>query len=120
MENPETHPGDPATAASESHRNPATQPAAQPTQVQVDDVDSAADYANFCRISGTPEELLIDFGLNPQPMGTPSQPIVVTQRIVTNWHTAKRLLSVLQMTIARHEAVFGVLETDVQRRIQQR
>ena len=91
-----------------------------PAQVQINDTDTESAYANFCRISGTPEELLIDFGLNPQPVGTPTHPIVVDQRIVTSWHTAKRLLSALQMTVARHEAVFGVLETDVQRRIHNR
>ena len=85
--------------------------------MQVDDSENAAGYENFCRISGTPEELLMDFGLNPQPVGTPQQPIVVSQRIVTNWYTAKRLLSVLQITVARHEATFGILETDIQRRI---
>lgn len=92
---------------------PAPQPAAQ---VQVDDSKVKACYANFCRVTGTPEELVIDFGLNPQPIGMPTQPIVVTQRIVTNLYTAKRLVQVLQMTVQRHEATFGVLETDVQKR----
>ncbi len=87
------------------------------TQVEVDDSKVVACYANFCRVTGTPEELLIDFGLNSQPFGMPTQPIVVTQRIVTNLYTAKRLLQVLQMTVQRHEAVFGVLETDVQKRV---
>ncbi len=91
-----------------------------PVQIQINDVNAVADYANFCRISGTPEELLIDFGLNPQPVGTPTEPIVVTQRIVTSWHTAKRLLSALKMSVDRHENVFGVLETDIQRRIRTR
>lgn len=74
-------------------------------------------YSNFCRLSASPEELLIDFGLNPQPVGVPLQPVAVTQRIVTGWHTAKRLVQVLQMTVERHEAAFGVLETDVQKRV---
>ena len=76
-----------------------------------------AHYANCCRFSGTPEELLIDFGFNPQPTSTTTHPIVVTQRVVTGWHTAKRLLHVLQTTVKRHEAAFGVLETDVQKRV---
>ena len=42
--------------------------------------------------TGTPEELIIDFGLNPQPMGIPTQPVQISQRIVTNYYTAKRLL----------------------------
>ena len=86
-------------------------------QVQINDSGTYSGYANFCRISGTPEEVLIDFGLNPQPVGTPQEPIMVSQRIVTNWYTAKRLLHALQISVARHEAVFGVLETDVQRRV---
>jgi len=98
--------------------SPASPP--PPAQVQISDTDAVADYANFCRISGTPEELLIDFGLNPQPVGTPSEPIVISQRVVTSWHTAKRLLSALQMSVERHESVFGVLETDIQRRIRHR
>jgi hypothetical protein len=60
----------------------------------------------------------VDFGLNQQPMGTPTEPIVVTQRIVMNYYTAKRMFHALMMTLQRHEAAFGVLETDVQRRVQ--
>jgi len=35
---------------------------------------------------------------------------------VTNLYTAKRLLHVLQLTVQRHEATFGAIETDVQKR----
>ena len=92
---------------------------AQPArvQVQIDDTKALASYSNFCRVTGTPEELIIDFGLNPQPVGIPTQPIVVSQRIITNFYTAKRMLTALQMTVARHEATFGVLEIDVQKRV---
>ncbi len=99
------------TPLSQPPPSPAPQPAGH---VEVDDSKVRACYANFCRVTGTPEELVIDFGLNPQPVGVPTQPIVVTQRIVTNLYTAKRLVQVLQMTVQRHEATFGVLETDVQ------
>jgi len=89
----------------------------QRPQIQIDDSKVLALYANFCRVTGTPEELIIDFGLNPQPFGIPTEPIAVTQRIITNFFTAKRMLAALQMTIQRHEATFGVLETDVQKRV---
>ncbi|MDR0871524.1 MAG: DUF3467 domain-containing protein [Planctomycetaceae bacterium] len=99
----------------------ADQPAAneQPQQVQVrlDDSKVAATYANFCRVTGMPEELIIDFGLNPQPIGLPSNPIVITDRIVTNFYTAKRMLYALQATIQRHEQTFGTLEIDIQKRV---
>jgi len=36
---------------------------------------------------------------------------------VVNYYTAKRMLAALQLTIQRHEAAFGTLETDVQKRV---
>ncbi len=98
---------------------PATRPAQAPAQAQlrVDDSNIVALYANFCRVTGTPEELIIDFGLNPQPVGIPTEPIKVGQRIIVNFFTAKRLLGALSMSVQRHEAVFGVLETDINKRL---
>ena len=92
-------------------------PAQQQVQVTVNDANAISAYANFCRVTGSPEELIVDFGLNPQPMGVPKDPIEVRQRIIMNFWTAKRLLAALQMSVQRHEAVFGVLETDVQKRL---
>ena len=63
----------------DARRRPAEPQAAQQAQrvqVQIDDAKALASYANFCRVTGTPEELIIDFGLNPQPVGVPTQPIV--------------------------------------------
>ncbi len=93
------------------------QPQAQPPQIQVNDADAIALYANFCRVTGSPEELIIDFGLNPQPIGVPREPIAIKQRIILNYYTAKRLLHALSMSVQRHEAVFGVLETDINKRL---
>jgi hypothetical protein len=90
-----------------------------PPSVKFDDSKVCATYANFCRITGTPEELIVDFGLNPQPIGVPTTPITVTSRIVTNFYTAKRMLLALQTTIQRHEEKFGTLEIDLQKRIKQ-
>lgn len=94
-------------------------PPAQPQRqaLQVDDSAIIGSYANFCRVTGSPEELIIDFGLNPQPIGVPTVPIKLTQRIVTNFYTAKRLLAALQVAVQRHEMAFGVLETDVNKRV---
>lgn len=102
-----------APAAQEAQQ----QQQAQPVQVQVNDENANADYANFCRVTGSPEELIVDFGLNPQPVGVPKDPINVNQRVIMNFYTAKRLLAALQMSVQRHEAVFGVLETDIQKRL---
>lgn len=89
----------------------------QMMQVEVDDSHVTASYANFCRVTGSPEELIIDFGLNPQPVGVPKNPIAVTQRVIVNYYTSKRLLHALSLSVQRHEAVFGVLETDIQKRV---
>lgn len=92
-------------------------PAQQRGQVAVTDKDAISLYANFCRVTGTPEELILDFGLNAQPFGVPTEPVEVKQRIVVNYFTAKRMLQALHMSVQRHEQAFGVLETDVQKRV---
>ena len=116
MSKPTDKEDSPAVAAGQTDAQ-RLQPQQQRVQVEIDDSKAVALYANFCRVTGTPEELIIDFGLNPQPFGVPTAPIAVTQRIVSNFFTAKRMLHALQLTIQRHEATFGVLETDVQKRV---
>jgi hypothetical protein len=86
-------------------------------RVEVNDKNAVCLYANFCRVTGTPEELILDFGLNAQPFGVPTEPVEVKQRIVTNYYTAKRMLQALHMSVQRHEQAFGVLETDVNKRV---
>lgn len=90
---------------------------AAPT-IAVDDSNAIACYANFCRVSSTPEELILDLGLNPTPYNPDSSGIKVSQRIIMNHFTAKRLLTALSMSLQRHEQAFGVLETDVRKRVQ--
>ena len=93
-------------------------PEAQQTQeVIVDDANANAGYANFCRVSSTPEELILDLGLNPTPYATGKVDVKVNQRIILNHFTAKRLWSALSMALQRHEQAFGVLETDVRKRV---
>jgi len=107
---------------SDSENPPETEvarsPEAQQTQeVVVTDVNANAGYANFCRVSSTPEELILDLGLNPTPYATGKVEVKVTQRIILNHYTAKRLWSALSMALQRHEQAFGVLETDVRKRV---
>jgi hypothetical protein len=107
-----------ATVADETQesRTPSDQ-GQQQVRVQVDDKHAVCSYANFCRVTGTPEELIIDFGLNSQPFGVPQEAVQITQRIVTNYFTAKRMLHALHLSVQRHEQAFGVLETDVNKRV---
>ena len=89
-----------------------------PQPLRVDESRIHATYANFVRVTGTPEELIVDFGLNKQAAGDQTDAIHLTQRLVLNFFTAKRLAVALQMAAQRHEAAFGTLETDVQKRLQ--
>jgi hypothetical protein len=102
-------------AKTDEAQTPADQQRGQ--RVEVTDKNCISLYANFCRVTGTPEELILDFGLNAQPFGVPTEPVEVKQRIVTNYFTAKRMLQALHMSVQRHEQAFGVLETDVQKRV---
>jgi hypothetical protein len=110
VETEATPPSAPASQANETQQRP------QP--IPVDDSKAIASYANFCRVTGSPEEMIIDFGLNDQPMGVPGEPLVISQRIIVNFYTAKLLLGALSMAVQRHEATFGVLETNIQKRVQ--
>jgi hypothetical protein len=83
----------------------------------VDTSSLSAAYANFCRVTGTPEELVLDFGLNTQMTPTPAEAIKLTHRVVLNFFTAKRLLGALQLALQQHEGVYGQLEVDVARRM---
>ena len=91
-------------------------PQQQQTEVVVDDSATLPSYSNFCRVTATPEEVILDFGLNPQPFATGRQDVKANQRLVMNFYTAKRLLTALGMTIQRHEQTFGAIELDVRRR----
>lgn len=101
----------------ETDASPTNGPEAVRQRVEIQDKDAHCSYANFCRVTGTPEELILDFGLNSQPYGVPTEPVQVNQRIVTNYYTAKRMLQALHLSVQRHEQAFGVLETDVQKRV---
>jgi hypothetical protein len=101
-------------AAAEAQQ--AARPAAQQTEVVVDETGAHAAYANFARVTATPEEVIVDFALNPQPFAVGRQDVKVSQRLIMNFFTAKRLLGALSMTIQRHESAFGAIELDVRRR----
>jgi hypothetical protein len=104
----------------EGRSNPETAAPAQPVQAPQFSVDTSqlsTAYANFCRVTGTPEELVLDFGLNTQMSPTPTEPIKLTHRLVVNFFTAKRLLGALHLAVQQHERVYGVLEVDVQKRV---
>ena len=85
--------------------------------IELDESNVETTFANYCRVTGTPEELIIDFALTSQPFAPSEVSVKIDQRLVTNYYTAKRFLQAMQISISRHEQAFGVLETDVRRRV---
>ena len=97
---------------------PAPAPAAQQQQqIPTDSSSLSTVYTNFCRVSVTPEELVLDFGLNPQISAAPTDPVKLTHRVVMNFFTAKRLLLALNNVVVQHENAYGALELDFQKRV---
>jgi hypothetical protein len=94
-----------------------TPPAQQPPQFATDASEISAVYANFCRVNVTPEELVLDFGLNTQMVPTGAETVKLSHRIVMNFYTAKRLLGALMNVVQAHETSFGALELDFQKRM---
>lgn len=94
----------------------AERPAAR-DEVQGSIANAVRTYAKFCQVTGTPEELNLDFGLNSRPPTVPGEPMAIDARVTLNYFTAKRMMAALYVSLQRFEANFGVLETDVQKRL---
>jgi hypothetical protein len=89
-----------------------------PVRLEISAQGMTTTYANFFRVAGTFEELLLDFGFHTGiVVGTTPEPAKVTHRMVMSFATAKRLLGALQAAIHRHEQTFGPVETDPQKRV---
>jgi hypothetical protein len=86
-------------------------------QFSMDTADLSTVYTNFCHVTFTPEELILDFGLNTQTPPQPGQPIKLTHRVVMNFYTAKRLMNGLAFAVNRFENLFGQLELDFNKRV---
>jgi|SRR5581483_348421 len=102
----------------EARTTPEAQAQAQvPPQFATEYGSLSTIYTNFCRVNVTPEELILDFGLNPTLAPNPQEPIKMTHRVVMNFFTAKRLLNALIRVVSEYENNYGVLELDIQRRL---
>ena len=98
----------------------------QQIRMRLDEREMKTCYANAFRTNGTAVEVLLDFGLNlvvpsgqPAADGQPQQPEImfqVTERVILNYYSAKRLAITLSQLIRRHEEQFGELEMDVTKR----
>lgn len=82
------------------------------------DASAHATYSNLCRVTGTPEEVILDFALNPNAFGgVVDEPLKVDHRIVMGYEATKRTALVLLETVRRHEERFGEIELDPRRRL---
>ena len=93
----------------------ADKPTGTSNQPPCDYSKAQTTYANFLWVNATAEELVIDFGLTGNPGAKDGHP--VSQRVVMNYFTAKRLLMVLGVAVGQHEKDFGELEIDPQKRL---
>jgi hypothetical protein len=67
-------------------------------------------YTNIYRASGSPEELILDFGLDAhRRTAEGGEAAVMLQRLVLSWGSAKRLAVMLRDLVQMHEKTHGVI-----------
>lgn len=94
----------------------------QQLKLNIDQHDVRTEYANAFRTNGTAEEVMLDFGINQvaPPTKNQVQPEInfrISQRVIMNYYSAKRLAMALGQLVRRHEEQFGELELDVNKRV---
>ena len=120
-------------AGAEDAGSPETQAGQQTGQqvrVKIDDAGMHTNYANAFRTNVTAEEVIVDLGLNqvfmnrqagqPADAAQPAGEIQfqITERLIMNYYTAKRLAITLSQIIRRYEDRFGDLKLNAADRVQ--
>ena len=86
-----------------SQPNPASAPQARKLRIKYE--ETAAKYANQTILSGSTDEVFLDFSSGPVPDAATGESIVpVHTRIAMSHSGARRLLAALQQTLKRIEA----------------
>ena len=90
-------------------------------RVRIDESSVKTSYASGFRPAATPEEVVLDFGLNmTRPTGQKDVPYEVVfkaeNRIVMNYYAVKRLAIALGQLVRRYEDQFGELELNASKR----
>ncbi|MFP4106041.1 MAG: DUF3467 domain-containing protein [Phycisphaerae bacterium] len=96
----------------------------QQVRLHVDDRQMDTTYSNSFRTNGTADEVFLDFGVNLMNPPTTREgqaelTFKVSDRIIMNYYSAKRLAITLSQLVRRHEEQFGELELDVNKRRKQ-
>lgn len=90
----------------------------KPATPEIDQSNLHVTYANVCRIAQTPNEVLVDFGMNPNFFGTIlDEPLKLESRVIMSHDAAKRLCLHLMATIQNFESKYGAIELDVTKRL---
>lgn len=90
----------------------------KPAAPQIDAANLRTSYANVCRIAQTPNEVIVDFGLNPNFFGAIlDEPLKLDTRVILSHDAAKRLCLHLTATIQNFESRYGTIELDVTKRL---
>ena len=71
----------------------------------------------MCRIAQTLNEVIIDFGVNPNFFGGLDEPLRLENRVIMSHDAAKRLCLHLLETIRAYEARYGAIELDPAKRL---
>ncbi|MES2570045.1 MAG: DUF3467 domain-containing protein [Verrucomicrobiota bacterium] len=90
----------------------------KPVSTQIDTSNLRTSYANVCRIAQTPNEVIVDFGMNPNFFGNIlEESLKLDNRVILSHDAAKRLCIHLTATIQNFEARYGTIELDVTKRL---
>jgi hypothetical protein len=84
----------------------------------IDQANLKTTYANVCRIAQTPNEVIVDYGMNPNFFGQMlDEPLKLETRVIMSHDAAKRLCLHLMATIQNYESKYGTIELDVTKRL---
>jgi hypothetical protein len=89
------------------------QPQQQQIQLRIDESKMGTTYANTIRTSTTPDEVVLDFGMNLPVPSQDNQPVLqfsVGSRVVMNWQAAKRLAISLGQAVRAYEEQHGEIK----------
>ncbi len=82
----------------------------QQIQLRIEESRMRTTYANTIRTTTTPDEVVLDFGMNmpmPGPDGRPAILFDIGSRVVLNWRGGKRLAISLGQVIRQFEQANG-------------
>lgn len=99
--------------ADNSNPTPPAQNQQRQIQLRIDESKMGTTYANTIRTSTTPDEVVLDFGMNlpvPTPDNQPTLVFNVGSRVVMNWPAAKRLAISLGQAVRAFEEQNGEIK----------